>query len=130
MKKSLEDFVRWTKLKIRVHLSEPKIYFKEREIWWACLVSNIGFEQDGKHETFERPVLILKIFNLDILWVLPLTSKDRVGKYYFQIEHGDKKYSVILSQLRLVSSKRLLRKIRKISPEEFIKIKSKIKNLI
>ncbi|MFH1947370.1 MAG: type II toxin-antitoxin system PemK/MazF family toxin [Candidatus Magasanikbacteria bacterium] len=130
MKKSLEGFVRWTKLKIRIHLSEPKIYFKEREIWWASLGVNIGFEQDGKNETFERPILILKIFNLDVLWILPLTSKNKTGKYYFQIEHNNKKYSIILSQLRLVSSKRLLRKIRKISPEEFVKIKEKIKCLI
>jgi hypothetical protein len=31
-------------------------YFREKEIWWACLGANIGFEQNGKNENFERPI--------------------------------------------------------------------------
>ena len=76
--KNLEDFVAWTKIKIRIHLNESKkdFYFKPREIWYASLGVNIGFETDGKNDKFERPVLIIRVFSADVLWILPLTSKN------------------------------------------------------
>ena len=127
--KSINDFFSWTKLKVGLHFSErqSELYFKEREIWWTSLGLNIGHEEDGKNKSFERPVLILKVFNKEVLWILPLTSKEKKGKYYYQFEYKSKRYSVILSQLRLISSKRLLRKIRIISKEDFVQIKEKVR---
>ncbi|MEK9183120.1 MAG: hypothetical protein AAB849_01275 [Patescibacteria group bacterium] len=49
-------FIEWTKIKIRIHISERVIYFREGEIWWASLGINIGHEQDGKNQNFERPI--------------------------------------------------------------------------
>jgi mRNA interferase MazF len=127
----LEYFANWTKLKIRIHDSDvTDRYFYEREIWWASLGANIGFEQDGKNSNYERPVLVLKKFNKNILWALPLTSKIKEGKYYFNTENEGEKSSVILSQLRLISSKRLLRKIRTLPEGEFLEIRKRIKDLI
>ncbi|OGY42782.1 MAG: hypothetical protein A2Y67_03560 [Candidatus Buchananbacteria bacterium RBG_13_39_9] len=124
-------FIEWTKLKIRIHLApDKKFYFHEREIWWASLGINIGFEQDGKHKTFERPVLVLKVFNKYLLWILPLTSKEKTGKYYYSTEYNGEKSNIILSQLRLISSKRLIRKIRKLSPREFTEIKEILKSFL
>lgn len=127
MEEYLKKFVTWTKLKVRLHLSKTKIYFKEREIWWASLGANIGYEQNGKHETFERPVLILKIFNRHILWIVPLTRSEKDGnKYYFQLEQNGEDSFVILSQLKVISSKRLFRKMRTIRWNEFKEIKKRI----
>ncbi|MCK5510676.1 type II toxin-antitoxin system PemK/MazF family toxin [Candidatus Parcubacteria bacterium] len=113
MKESLIKFIEWTKLKIRIQISEEEpVYFREKEIWWASLGVNIGYEQDGKNRNFERPVLILKKFNKNILLALPITSKDKTGKYYYQFKYDGVKYSIILSQIRLISNKRLLRRLR------------------
>ncbi len=61
MRELLVQFVEWTKLKVRIHIKENSaLYFHEREVWWASLGKNIGFEQDGKNKMFERPVLVLK----------------------------------------------------------------------
>lgn len=121
-------FQKWTEIKIQLHTKEnAKRYFKEREIWWCSLGINIGFEQDGKHEFFERPVLVLKKFNHEVLWIVPLTTQNKQGKYYFTCEHEGRASVVILSQLRLISSKRLLRKIRTLSVDEFDEIKRNIK---
>ena len=130
--KNIEDFVSWTKLKIRIHLNESKkdFYFKPREIWYASLGANIGFETDGKNDKFERPVLIIRVFSADVLWILPLTSRNKPGKYYYRFNFGDQSSSVILSQLRLISSKRLLRKIGMLSENDFENIKLLIKNLL
>lgn len=114
-------FVSWTKLKIKIHVCEREpVYFREKEIWWASLGANIGYEQDGKNEEFERPILVLKKFNKDILWMLPLTRAKKLNnKYYFQLEQGGEDSFVVLSQIRLVSSKRLSRKMRMIKDDEF-----------
>lgn len=121
-------FSAWTKLKIRLHISEKDpVYFREKEIWWANLGANIGYEQDGKNDNFERPVLILKKFNKDVLWTLPLTrTKKTNNKYYFQLKQGGEDSFVILSQIRLISSKRLSRKMRMIEKEEFDEIKKRM----
>ncbi len=126
----LQRFVEWTKFKIKLHKSKKLIYFREREIWWISFGINIGYEEDGKHDSFERPGLIIKKFNKDMLWVVPLTTKSKTGKYYYQFEYEGKKYSVILSQLRLVSDKRLLRKIRKLEIDHFAEINKQIKKFL
>ncbi|MEK7172967.1 MAG: type II toxin-antitoxin system PemK/MazF family toxin [Patescibacteria group bacterium] len=132
MEEDLIKFVTWTKLKIRLHLKpdEHRVYFSEREIWWSSLGVNIGYEQDGKNDNFERPILILKKFSRDILWALPMTSKNRTGEYYHQFKREGEQYSIILSQLRLISSKRLLRKIGMIAEDEFEIIREKVKKLV
>lgn len=131
IKKKLKRIVDWTKIKLRIeNKGNIKIYFHEREIWWTSLGSNIGYEQDGKNRLFERPVLIFKKFNKFILWVLPLTSQVKTGKYYYQFEYDKKKYSIILSQLRIISSKRLLRKIRNFPKDDFDNVKVEIRKLV
>ncbi len=130
MNKYLKKFFDWTELKIKIHSRRKIFYFKEREIWWASLGVNIGHEQDGKNRRFERPILILKVFNREVLWVLPLTSKGKSGKYYYKFEYNGQKYSVVLSQLRLISSRRLLRKIRTFEKDKFKEVKDLIKNLL
>ena len=127
------QFIQWTKLKIKLHFSDfdqGKLYFKEREVWWASLGVNIGFEQDGKNNHFERPVLVLKKFNKTVLWILPLTRSQKNNKYYFKLKQHDGDSFVILSQLRLISSKRLTRRMRKIEVSEFQKIKEILRNFL
>lgn len=125
-----KDFQNWCFLKKELNDKDIDIYFKKREIWWCSLGVNVGFEQDGKNNKFERPVLVLRKFNKDLLLVLPTTSQRKEGQYYYEFISNGKKYSVILSQLRAISSKRLLRKIRKISAEDFVKIKELVVDII
>lgn len=128
----------WTKLKFKLHTKDEykePVYFYEREIWWCALGANIGHEQDGKNENFERPVLVIRKFSRHLLWVLPLTSKQKQGHYYFQTnyknqEGGGEVSSIILSQLRVISSRRLLRKVRTLPEDEFADIRERLQNLL
>ena len=106
----------------------PRVH--EREIWWCSVGINIGDEQDGKHEKFERPILILKKFNASIVWAIPMTSKYKAGDYYQSISYGGETSTLILSQMRLISTKRLRRFIGKVSTGQFTMIRSKIKALL
>ena len=131
----IKKIVEWTKIKIRLEKkNKGKIYFHEREIWWVNLGINIGFEQDGKHKNCERPALILKKFNKNLFWILPLSSRSKDNQYYLPFKYQEKgkikNGIVILSQIRTVSNKRLLRKIGVIPKNEFNIIRNKVKNLI
>jgi mRNA interferase MazF len=129
----IQRFINWTKLKIRIHISgDINFYFKEREIWYASLGENIGFEENGKNDTFERPVLVFKKFNKNLLWAVPLTSQLKTGTYYYYYYFGfnDKKSSLILPQLRAISSKRLIRKIGILSVKDFEETKERIQSFL
>jgi len=131
IKEDLKRFVEWTKLKIKIHISKRVIYFREGEIWWASLGANIGHEQDGKNQNFERPILVLRKFNQYVLWVVPLTSQSKENNvYYYHYELGREKYAVVLTQLRLISSKRLLRRIGMFPMEDYEKVRLEIRKLI
>ncbi|MFH0846306.1 MAG: type II toxin-antitoxin system PemK/MazF family toxin [Patescibacteria group bacterium] len=130
------DFNKWNIEKQRIDTSSKnkKIWFAEKDIWWSTLGVNIGVEIDGKNEKFGRPVLIIKVFNREGLYILPITSKDKLNKFYYLLYDFKEKESsfnsVVLTQLKFISSKRLLRKIGKISEKDFLKIKEKLKEFI
>lgn len=126
----LENIFRWHKVKSKIQLSKKEPYFIEREVWWLSLGVNIGYEEDGKNEKFERPVLILKKFNQYLILVVPLSSKIKNNKYYFELILNGEFISALLFQFRIVSSKRLIRRIGIVDLDYFEKIKNKIKNII
>jgi mRNA interferase MazF len=128
----IERFKNWTKLKIRIHVSEREISFKEGQVWWASLGQNIGVEANGKNTDFERPIVIVKKFNEESFIGVPLSSKEKVGRYYLKLKDIQGKSSIVnLSQVRIMSSKRLIREIEEsISESDLNIIKSAIKEYL
>ncbi len=80
-----KDYRKWTEQKVKIHNDKIRPFLHEREVWFSSIGENIGFEQDGGGGKFMRPVLVLKKFNNEVAWVLPLTRTDKAGKYYFHI---------------------------------------------
>lgn len=135
MKDILERFVSWIKLKIRLHLKDDvdvkKLYFREKEIWWMHLGKNLGHEEDGKNEQYERPVIILRKFNKDFFWGIPTSTKIKPeNRFYDTFVHQEDDYSAIISQMKPISSKRLIRKIGVLGKLEYEKIIEKTLDLI
>ncbi len=122
----MKDFDTWNIQKKKIQLSEFLGFIHEREIWWCSLGLNIGDEEDGKNEKFERPVLVLKKFNRRIVLAVPLTTKIKDNPYYFTFTHDDIKFALILSQVRLISTSRLSRRIRKIDSALFQDVRDAI----
>ncbi|OGM05289.1 hypothetical protein A2124_03845 [Candidatus Woesebacteria bacterium GWB1_37_5] len=124
-----KDFDKWNEKKKYIDQKEISggMFFNEREIWWGSLGLNIGYEQDGKNENFERPLLIIRKFNRDIVWVLPLTTIAKNNKFHYKLKSSGS--FVILSQVRLLSTKRLLRLVETINENEFNEIITKTKEL-
>jgi len=117
-----KEYDNWNKLKKDLSTKKSSVFFHEREIWFCSLGKNIGYEEDGKNELFERPVLILKVFNKDIIQVAPLTSKNKSDKNHIEINYQERNGSVILSQIKTISTKRLSRKLCRITKKQFEKV--------
>ena len=127
----VKKFREWLEVKVRLHFTyEEPVYFREGEIWWCSLGMNIGHEQNGKHQHFERPVLVFKKFNKHMLWILPLTTRPKKFKYHYCFTYAGVKYAVVLSQIRTISSKRLLRKIRLFPKEHFSAVQERLITII
>src|SRR5258708_437220 len=107
-----KDLDRWNEQKKRVDRRDEEILLHEREIWWCSLGLNVGSEQDGISDKFERPVLIIRNFNGRVLWVVPLTRTIKRSRFFHRLDDPAGNSAVVLSQLRLISSKRLGRKIQ------------------
>lgn len=102
-----KDFDGWNRKKKAIEKSPFVDGAREGDIWWCSVGVNIGSEQDGKNAYYERPVLILRKFSRTVVLTIPLTSKPKNDKHYFNFIKDNKPYSVVLSQLRLMSTKRL-----------------------
>jgi len=125
-----EIFNNWNNLKQNIENKNKLAKFKEREIYFVNLGKNIGSEQNGKGEKFKRPIIIFKKFNDKIFLAIPLTSKFKNNIFHFGFMFSNKKSWAILSQIRLLDSKRIERKIGYISEKDFRLLKEKFKNLI
>lgn len=110
------------KQKINAHKMQDSLYVKEREVWWISVGVNVGAEIDGKNELFERPVLIFRKVGREQFYGLPLTSREKSGPFYRLVHYGDSVGNVCLSQLRVFSTKRLIRKIDVVNEDEFVEL--------
>jgi mRNA-degrading endonuclease toxin of MazEF toxin-antitoxin module len=124
------DYYNWNEQKISINTNKNRLFFHEREVWFTSLGLNIGFEQNGKGNNFLRPVLILKKFSKDLLWVVPLSTAQKTGKYYHSIVVRNVDNVALLSQIRLIDSKRLQYKIGDVQKDDLSKIKEKLKLLL
>jgi len=126
-----KDFDNWNKFKKELHTNGNPSYAHEREIWWCSLGINVGSEQDGTGINFDRPVLVVKGFNQNIFFGVALTGQKREGKYYFYIGKTDgRDSSAILSQVRLIDAKRLVRKMGTIDEATFLELKKALRKTL
>lgn len=95
----------------------------------------ISGRQDGGEE-FLRPVIVLRKFNNEVFWAIPLTKSEKkkskkTERYYYSFSFLPNVTSTaILSQMRLVDAKRLSRHIGTISDTDFAELKKKLKALL
>jgi hypothetical protein len=66
---------------------------------------------NGKHDVFERPVVVVRKLGPRILLAMPITTKPKGGSWYFPFVLNGLPQRAILNQFRVISSKRLVRKI-------------------
>lgn len=126
-----KDFDLWNLNKKQINGVNENKFYHQRDIWWCALGVNVGFEQDGTGENFQRPVLILKGFSKHVCLVVPLTTSLKNNPYHISLGTiTNKPSTAIISQLRLVDTKRLINKIAVLNKEKFKEIQKAVRALL
>ena len=131
----VKDYGEWHKKKKVLNEREDidSVFFREKEVWWIALGSNIGFEQDGKGEEFRRPILILKKFNKYLVLAVPLTTKIKKDNRYYipcSIANDAILRMAIISQTRSVDTRRFIDKLGVVDAYSYGEIKNAIKDML
>jgi mRNA interferase MazF len=127
----MKKFDAWNEIKKQVDTRSTVIQFKEREVYWASVGENVGFEQNGKGVDFSRPVLIIKKLNNHLFFGVPLSTQRKGGSFFFEFElFPDQKSTALLVQAKVYDVKRLDQKIGMIHKDNFEQLKSKLKKLL
>jgi mRNA-degrading endonuclease toxin of MazEF toxin-antitoxin module len=125
----MEEYKKWSEVCKSLMDKDTNFYFKEREVWWCHCGKNVGQETEGKHDKFERPVLILKKINKSLFVGVPLTTKFSFESYKISVGLiADEQAYALIEQFRVMSIKRLIEKIEPISRRHFKHIRSIIKD--
>ncbi len=127
----MKEFDEWNKRKKKINQEFKEVYGYQGEIWWCSLGVNIGAETDGKNKNFERPVIIMRVYNQQGMLILPLTSKKKDDAFHFKVSL-DPTFSawVKLTQARVISGQRLIRKMRTLSRKDFINLQEAFKKYL
>ena len=127
-----KDYEKWHRQKTAIdHSQAPRVFYHEREMWWCTLGVNIGFEQDGSGEEYRRPVLILRGLSNETCFVAPLTTATSNHELRPSIGLVEgKEARVLLSQIRVIDTKRLVRKLGYLEHGIFQQIRKKAKDIL
>lgn len=120
----------WINIKMSVDEKERFIQIKEGEVYWSFFGENIGDEENGKGGVFRRPVLVFKKFNNNIFWGIPMSTKNKENIYYVKVLLKDNEQSAMISQLRILDTKRLDEKIGYISKEDYLRVQDSVPKII
>ena len=127
------QFDDWNSTKKKSHYKENNVGFKEREIFWARIGQNIGAEEFGKGNEFQRPILIIRKLTAPIFIGIPLTSTVKDNDYFHAFEYETKRGKVsstaMILQLKTFDKKRLMTRIGMLNKEDFEKVVEKTRNL-
>lgn len=124
-----KNFDIWNIKKKQIDKEEPRLY-TVREVWWCRLGVNIGSEQDGNGEEFLRPVVIVRGFGPNVCMVIPLTTSSH--QHPLRVPLGEikgKLASALLSQIRVIDTRRLVEKIGFLNKENFPQLRKAVRNL-
>lgn len=121
-----KDFNTWNNLKKQIDGKSFLPLFSEKEIWWCSVGINVGREEDGKNELYERPVLIFKKINKESFVGMPLNSQVKDNDFYFKYFFNDKERIIKINQIKTFSANRLIRRMGKMSEDEFLQLVNQV----
>ena len=126
-----KDFDSWNEKKKKINDRTKVPFYHMRELWWCSLGVNVGFEQDGSGEEDSRPVLILTALSKETFIGIPLTTSPSVHKLRPSIGLVEEKEAhALLSQIKVIDTKRLIRKIGQLDKKVFEQIRKIAKDML
>jgi mRNA-degrading endonuclease toxin of MazEF toxin-antitoxin module len=111
----MKNFDDWHVLKKNLNTREVvdknnkvKLLAKSRELWWCHVGLNIGSEEDGKNDEFQRPVIIINRLSSTTYLVAPTTSKFKENIFRLKMTTIDGKFSyALIDQIKVIDVRRM-----------------------
>lgn len=125
-----KDFKKWHEKKSGIDAIPQRPFFHEGEVWFCHLGTNIESEQDGTGADFLRPIVIVRKFNQEVFWAVPLTRTRKKSLYYFSFSFKERISVAILSQIRLVDARRLSHLLGIVSEQDLVELRKRLRDLI
>ena len=122
-----KDFDAWNTVKKRINNKRRIANIRPGELRWVALGINVGSEIDGKGTTFTRPVLIVSISGTYLALVCPLSSKNKKIAGYVPFGWKGSISSLCINQTKVISQKRIGRRMGRVSENRLSLHKSQIK---
>ena len=127
----MKQFEEWNTRKQSLQNNEkPYIKFHARDVWGCSYGINIGSEQDGVGDNFERLCVVVKKLSGSTFVALPLSTKEKLPDFQVKVVVKDKIGYVLLDQVRVLDVKRMLRKVSYIDNAEFEIIRLRLRELL
>ncbi|HEC32908.1 MAG TPA: type II toxin-antitoxin system PemK/MazF family toxin [Candidatus Kaiserbacteria bacterium] len=126
-----KDFDKWNKTKKVVNDYGLQKKYNTRDVWWCSLGINIGLEQDGTGDEYQRPVVVIKGLSKDTCLIVPLTTSPK--EHSMRIPVGEvegKNASAIISQIRVVDTRRFVNKIDRIKIQYYEDIRKAVRGIV
>jgi mRNA interferase MazF len=119
-------FNKWNKIKKSIDLlqNRPSAY-KDGDVWWANIGCNVGVENNGKGDRFLRPVLVLRKINKYSCFIVPISTKIKYGDFYYLLFIKGFRRCLLLNQIKVIDSARLVRHFGQIKNKKLQKVKDK-----
>src|SRR5882762_2602395 len=109
-------FLEWIGLKQKLHQgtqSPPLVSVGE----------NVGSEINGKSRLFPRPVIIFKKLAHGFYFVIPTTTKSKVGSWFVAFRQADRRMIASLHQARAIDHRRLSTKLGQLDDSDFQRVR-------
>ena len=111
----IKDFDNWNKVKQRIQTEERSVNIRKGEIRWVSFGVNVGSEIDGKGISFARPALVIHVIGSHLALIIPVSTKVKEVAGYIPFTWSDKDNALCIHQMKVVSQKRILARLGKIS---------------
>jgi len=115
-----ENFDIWNNKKKEINTFELRNFnVNTREIWWCSLGMNIGSEQNGIGDYFERPVVVLRRLSTTTFIVLPLSTKKKLKDFQYEVAINNTVSYILLDQIRVIDIRRFMRMMGYLDKKDF-----------
>lgn len=125
-----KDFDTWNIKKKRLEEIQDKFLFKQGDIWWCSVGLNIRTESCGKGKDYQRPVIVLKKLSSETFIGIPLSTKNKTGTWFIDIDIDGRKRCALLYQIRMFHANRLQHRFAALDKTDLTPVKEKLKTLL
>lgn len=123
-----KEFERWNIVKQKINNKKKvKVNIRSGDIRWIIFGVNVGSEIDGKGESFLRPALVVNVSGKNTALVIPMSTKIKDIPGYLSFEWKGQVVSLCISQMKVISQKRILHRLGRIADTKLPILKGAIR---